>query len=109
MKKKSMWTIIIVVVVVIAAVVVYYVTRPPKIARPIKVGIIDCYSGPAAMYCKEALNGFELALNEINKEGVLGTKIEFTTRDTKFKVDIGLRGKRADHERECRPSCRHHK
>ena len=90
MKKKSMWTIIIVVVVVIAAVVVYYVTRPPKIARPIKVGIIDCYSGPAAIYGNDALNGFKLALNEINKEGVLGSKIEFTTRDTKFKVDIGL-------------------
>jgi len=59
-------------------------------ARPIKVGVIDCYSGPAAMFCKEALNGFKLALNEINKEGVLGRKIEYTTRDTKFKVDIGL-------------------
>ncbi len=90
MKKKSMWGSIIVVLVVIAAVVVYYVTRPPKIVRPIKVGIIDCYSGPPAMFCKEALNGFKLALNEINKEGVLGAKIEFTTRDTKFKVDIGL-------------------
>jgi len=59
-------------------------------ARPIKVGIIDCYTGPAAMFCVEALNGFKLALNEINKEGVLGKKIEYTTRDTKFKVDIGL-------------------
>jgi len=59
-------------------------------AKPIKVGIIDCYSGPAAVYGKDALNGFKLALNEINKKGVLGTKIEFTTRDTKFKVDIGL-------------------
>jgi len=59
-------------------------------AKPIKVGIIDAYTGPAAMFCKEALNGFKLALNEINKKGVLGTKIEFTTRDTKFKVDIGL-------------------
>ena len=59
-------------------------------ARNIKVGIIDCYSGPPAMFTKEALNGFKLALDEINKEGVLGSKIEFTTRDTKFKVDIGL-------------------
>jgi branched-chain amino acid transport system substrate-binding protein len=59
-------------------------------ARPIKVGVIDCYTGPGAMFCKEALEGFELALNEINKKGVLGSKIEFTTRDTKFKVDIGL-------------------
>ena len=59
-------------------------------ARNIKVGIIDCYSGPAAVYGKDALNGFKLALGEINKKGVLGKKIEFTTRDTKFKVDIAL-------------------
>jgi len=59
-------------------------------ARNIKVGIIDCYSGPAAVYGKDALNGFKLALEKINKEGVLGKKIEFTTRDTKFKVDIAL-------------------
>jgi len=59
-------------------------------ARNIKVGIIDCYSGPAAMYGNDALNGFKLALEEINKEGVLGGKIEFVTRDTKFKVDIAL-------------------
>lgn len=62
----------------------------PKIKRPIKVGIVDPYSGPAAVYANDALNGFKLALNDINKRGVLGTKIEFTTRDTKFKVDIGL-------------------
>ena len=59
-------------------------------ARNIKVGVIDCYSGPAAVYGEDALNGFKLALQEINKKGVLGKKIEFTTRDTKFKVDIAL-------------------
>ena len=59
-------------------------------ARNIKVGIIDCYSGPPAVYANDALNGFKLALGEINNKGVLGTKIEYTTRDTKFKVDIGL-------------------
>ncbi|MBD3305105.1 ABC transporter substrate-binding protein [candidate division KSB3 bacterium] len=59
-------------------------------ARNIKVGIIDCYSGPPAVYGNDALNGFKLALEEINQEGVLGGQIEFTTRDTKFKVDIAL-------------------
>jgi branched-chain amino acid transport system substrate-binding protein len=58
--------------------------------RTIKVGILDTYSGPPAVYGNDALNGFKLALNEINKKGVLGKKIEFTTRDDKFKVDIGL-------------------
>jgi len=60
------------------------------LARNIMVGVIDCYSGPAAVYGKDALNGFKLALQEINKKGVLGKKIEYTTRDTKFKVDIAL-------------------
>ena len=59
-------------------------------ARDIKVGIIDCYSGPPAVYAEDALNGFKLALEEINKEGVLGGKITWTNRDTKFKVDIAL-------------------
>jgi branched-chain amino acid transport system substrate-binding protein len=59
-------------------------------ARNIKVGIIDCYSGPPAVYAQDALNGFKLALKEINQKGVLGKKIEFTTRDTKFKVDLAL-------------------
>ncbi len=90
MSRKSIWTIIIAVIVVIAAVLVYYFAKPPKIERNIKVGVIDCYTGPPAMFSNEALDGFKLALNEINKEGVLGAKIEFATRDTKFKVDIGL-------------------
>lgn len=59
-------------------------------ARNIKVGIIDCYSGPAAVYGIDALNGFKLALSEINEKGVLGKKIEWTKRDTKFKVDLAL-------------------
>jgi branched-chain amino acid transport system substrate-binding protein len=59
-------------------------------AKNIKVGVIDCYSGPPALFGKDALNGFKLALNEINAKGVLGKKIEFTTRDTKFKVDLAL-------------------
>jgi branched-chain amino acid transport system substrate-binding protein len=58
--------------------------------RPIKVGIIDTYTGPPAVYGNDALNGFKLALSEINKKGVLGSKIEFTNRDDKFKVDIAL-------------------
>ncbi len=67
------------------------ITSPAGVqARNIKVGIIDCYSGPPAVYAKDALNGFKLALKEINKKGVLGKKIEYTTRDTKFKVDIAL-------------------
>jgi len=58
--------------------------------KPIKVGVIDTYTGPAAVFANDALNGFKLALDEINKKGVLGSKIEFTTRDDKWKVDLGM-------------------
>ncbi len=59
-------------------------------AKNIKVGVIDCYSGPAAVFGEDALNGFKLALKDINAKGVVGKKIEFTTRDSKFKVDLAL-------------------
>ncbi|MBC8462155.1 MAG: ABC transporter substrate-binding protein [Deltaproteobacteria bacterium] len=84
--KKVSW----VAIVLFGFFTIFFIYPLSSAAKPIKIGIIDCYSGPAAVYCKDALNGFKLALKEINKKGVLGTKIEFTTRDTKFKVDIGL-------------------
>lgn len=59
-------------------------------ARNIKVGILDTYSGPPAVFGNDALNGFKMAVEEINRQGVLGGKIVFVTRDDKFKVDIGL-------------------
>jgi branched-chain amino acid transport system substrate-binding protein len=79
-------------IVLFGLVVALTLTMLPAVseARNIKVGVIDCYSGPAAVFGNDALNGFKLALEEINKKGVLGGKIDFTTRDTKFKVDIGL-------------------
>lgn len=83
--KKLSWLVICV-----AVSVGLLFTGPTSYARNIKVGIIDCYSGPAAVYGKDALNGFKLALEEINKQGVLGKKIEWSKRDTKFKVDIAL-------------------
>lgn len=70
-------------------------TTPPKPAaakleRNIKVGIVDTYSGPPAAYGNDALNGFKLALNEVNKEGVLGVKIDFVQRDDKYAPDVAL-------------------
>jgi branched-chain amino acid transport system substrate-binding protein len=61
-----------------------------KAQKPIKVGVIDTYTGPAAVFANDALNGFKLALDEINKKGVLGSKIEFVTRDDKWEVGLGL-------------------
>jgi len=87
--KNGLWGIVV--LGICALVIVSSIFLPASAqARNIKVGIIDCYSGPPAVYGNDALNGFKMALESINKEGVLGGKIEFTTRDTKFKVDIAL-------------------
>ncbi len=60
-------------------------------ANTIKVGIVDTYTGPATSFTQDVLDGFKLAVEKINaKGGVLGKKIEYTTRDEKFKPDIGL-------------------
>lgn len=57
----------------------------------IKVGIVDTYTGPATTYTEDVLDGFKLAVTQINGQGgVLGRKIEFTRRDDKFKPDIAV-------------------
>ncbi|HSR10465.1 MAG TPA: ABC transporter substrate-binding protein [Thermodesulfobacteriota bacterium] len=58
---------------------------------PIKIGIIDTYTGPPTTFTYDVRDAFKLAVDEVNaKGGVLGRKIEFTTRDDKFKVDLAL-------------------
>jgi branched-chain amino acid transport system substrate-binding protein len=58
---------------------------------PIKVGIVDTYTGPATTFTYDVRDAFKVAIDEINaKGGVAGRKIEFTTRDDKFKVDLAL-------------------
>jgi branched-chain amino acid transport system substrate-binding protein len=58
---------------------------------PIKIGIVDTYSGPATTYTYDVRDAFKMVVDGINaKGGVLKRKIEFTTRDDKFKVDICL-------------------
>lgn len=59
-------------------------------AGTIKVGIVNSYSGPPGAYSQDILDGFKMAIAKINAKGVLGRKIEFTSRDDKFKPDIGL-------------------
>ncbi len=50
-----------------------------------KVGIVDSYTGGAAVYAQDSLDGFKLAIDEIAKKG--GPKIEVVTRDDEFKPD----------------------
>jgi len=66
-------------------------SQPGHAADTIKVGIVDTYTGPATSFTQDTLDGFKLAVDKINaKGGVLGKKLEYTTRDEKFKPDIGL-------------------
>ncbi|MBS3779805.1 MAG: ABC transporter substrate-binding protein [Desulfovermiculus sp.] len=57
----------------------------------IKVGIVDCYSGPPSTYTTDVRDAFILEVEKVNSQGgVLGKKIEYTTRDSKFQVSTGL-------------------
>ena len=38
-------------------------------ANTIKVGIIDTYTGPAAVYTFDVLDGFKMAINKVNAKG----------------------------------------
>jgi len=60
-------------------------------ARDIKIGLVDCYSGGATTFTYDVRDAFKLAMEKVNSTGgILGNKIVITTRDTKFKVDIGI-------------------
>jgi branched-chain amino acid transport system substrate-binding protein len=60
-------------------------------ADTLKIGIIDCYSGPPSTYTNDVRDAFKLEVDKINQTGgIMGRKIEVLTRDSKFKVDIGL-------------------
>jgi branched-chain amino acid transport system substrate-binding protein len=64
---------------------------PLQAEKVIKVGIVDCYSGPPSTYTNDVRDAFKLVTDEINAAGgVLGHQIQFVTRDSKFKVDLGL-------------------
>ena len=72
---------------------VWFILYPVGVGAqsPIKVGIIDSYTGPPTTFTYDVRDAFKLAIDEVNaKGGVVGRKIEFTTRDDKFKVDLAL-------------------
>jgi len=85
------WSVLLLVGALAAASVMGAAAAPAfRFDRNIKVGVVDTYSGPPAVFGNDALNGFRLALQEINRDGVHGARIEFVTRDEKFSPEIGL-------------------
>jgi len=54
----------------------------PVLAQTIKIGAINPYSGPLALYGTEVTRGYELAVDRINASGgLLGRKIELVRGD----------------------------
>lgn len=75
----------------IAGIALVFTGLTANAAKTIKIGIVDCYSGPPSTYTNDVRDAFKLATDKVNAAGgVLERKIEFVTRDSKFKVDIGL-------------------
>ncbi|MFH1982740.1 MAG: ABC transporter substrate-binding protein [Pseudomonadota bacterium] len=67
------------------------ITTPAQAEKAIKIGIVDCYSGPPATYTNDVRDAFQMEVDRLNAAGgVLGRKVEVLTRDSKFKVDLGL-------------------
>lgn len=59
--------------------------------KPIKIGLVDCYTGGAAAFTKPALVAWHMVVDKFNANGGLhGRKIELITRDTKFKAGEAL-------------------
>lgn len=88
MKQGSVFTIAISVLFIACL----FISPPSSLAaKTLKIGIVDCYSGPASTYTNDVRDAFNLEVEKINKTGgIMGRKIEVLTRDSKFKVDIGL-------------------
>jgi branched-chain amino acid transport system substrate-binding protein len=71
----------------------------PSIVRaqgaPVQVGAIEILSGPNAAYGVAIKGGLELALDEINKKGVLGgRKIALTVEDSAASKDQAINAAR---------------
>ena len=76
----------------LVTVMVLSIAAVPSFAeKPIRIGMIDCYSGGAAAYTKPALTAWKMVIDEFNAKGGLnGRKIELVVRDDKFKPDEAL-------------------
>lgn len=88
MKKFTVFNISLVVILITCL----FVAAPSThAAKTLKIGIVDCYSGPPSTYTNDVRDAFNLEVKKINAAGgINGRQVEVLTRDSKFKVDIGL-------------------
>ncbi len=70
-------------------------TRPAWAQEaPIQIGAIEILSGPSAAYGTAIRAGLELALDEVNAQGVLGRKIALTIEDSAGNKDQAINAAR---------------
>ncbi len=69
-----------------------FISPPSSFAQaPIKIGLLDTYTGPPTTFTFDVRDAFKMVIDQVNaKGGVVGRKLEFTTRDDKFKVDVAM-------------------
>jgi len=49
------------------------ITAPTYAAKTLKIGIVDCYSGPAATYTNDVRDAFKMEVDKLNASGgILG-------------------------------------
>jgi branched-chain amino acid transport system substrate-binding protein len=78
-------------VVLIVSIIVLGLSLPASAAKPIKIGFIDAYSGPASVYSNDVVDAFKMEMDKINAAGgIFGRQVEILKRDSKFKVDLSL-------------------
>jgi branched-chain amino acid transport system substrate-binding protein len=69
-------------IVLAALVMLLGVALPAQAQEPLRIGAINPYSGPLALYGDEVARGYQLAVDEKNaKGGVLGRKVELVRGD----------------------------
>ncbi|MFA6423627.1 MAG: ABC transporter substrate-binding protein [Patescibacteria group bacterium] len=89
--KKTLWWVVGIVIVFVI-VVAFSANQKPTETGPIRIGVFTPLTGDAAVYGESLKKGLSLAVEDANKEGVLGRKIELVYEDThldsKTAVDV---------------------
>ena len=93
MKANHLKTIFILVTVLFLFIAELTLPFDSKAAEPYHLGVTLGLSGTGAPYCKEAAEGLELGVNEINSQGGLLGKhyIKLFIRDTQTKPEVAER------------------
>ena len=88
MKKRSVFNVCLSFMVMAS---LFGVAPASHAEKTLKIGIVDCYTGPASTYTNDVRDAFTMEAEKINAGGgILGRQVVVLTRDSKFKVDIGL-------------------